>query len=141
MVYLCRKEHFCASHRLFNPAWDDERNKEEFGICSNPYFHGHNFELTVKVKGKINPDTGCVLDLKKLGKLIRTEIIDKVDHKNLNIEVEFLKNKIPSCEIVIMEFWKILAPKVQEISDNNAVLHSLTLFETEKNYVEYFGEE
>lgn len=139
MILICRKEYFCASHRLFNPNWSDERNEKEFGVCSNQYFHGHNFELIVKVKGKINSNTGCVLDLKQLGELIRKEIIDKVDHKNLNIEVDFLQSKIPSCEIVIMEFWKILEPKILEISNQNASLHSLILFETEKNFVEYYG--
>ena len=139
MIYICRKEYFCASHRLFNPAWSVERNELEFGNCSNQYYHGHNFELIVKVKGDINPETGCVLDLKKLGILIRAEIIDKVDHKNLNIQVDFLQNKIPSCEIVIMEFWKALYPKIIELSNGNAKLHSLTLFETEKNFVEYYG--
>ncbi len=138
MVYVCRKEHFNAAHRLYNPAWSDEKNMEIFGACSNKYFHGHNFELIVKVKGTPHPDTACVIDLKLLSRIIKEHITEKVDHKNLNIEVDFLKDKMPSCEIIVMEFWKILEKEIAKVSD--AQLHSLTLYETHNNFVEYFGE-
>jgi 6-pyruvoyltetrahydropterin/6-carboxytetrahydropterin synthase len=139
MVYVIRKEHFNAAHRLFNPAWTEEKNFEVFGLCANNNWHGHNFELIVTVKGKPDPDTGFVFDLKELGDLIKSEIIDKVDHKNLNLDVDFMLGKLASCEILVMEFWKILAPKIRETS-SSAVLHKIHLIETNKNSVEYFGE-
>lgn len=139
MVYVIRKEHFNAAHRLFNPAWSDEKNQEIFGPCANNNWHGHNFELIVTVKGMPDPDTGFVYDLKQLGDLIKKEIIDHVDHKNLNLDVLFMKDKLASCEILVMEFWKILAPKIASTSQT-AVLHKIHLIETNKNSVEYFGE-
>lgn len=139
MVYVIRKEHFNAAHRLFNPAWSDEKNQEIFGPCANNNWHGHNFELIVTVKGIPDPDTGFVYDLKQLGDLIKKEIIDHVDHKNLNLDVPFMKDKLASCEILVMEFWKILAPKIASTSQT-AVLHKIHLIETNKNSVEYFGE-
>jgi 6-pyruvoyltetrahydropterin/6-carboxytetrahydropterin synthase len=139
MVHVIRKEHFNAAHRLFNPAWTEEKNLEVFGLCANNNWHGHNFELIVTVKGKPDPDTGFVYDLKQLGDLIKTEIIDKVDHKNLNLDVDFMEGKLASCEILVMEFWKILAPKIQA-SSSSATLHKIHLIETNKNSVEYFGE-
>ena len=138
MVYVSRKEHFNAAHRLYNPNWTEEKNQEVFGPCSNINWHGHNFELIVTVKGMPNPDTGFVIDLKVLGDIVKQEIIEKVDHKNLNLDVEFMQGKMASCEIFVMEIWKILAPKVAEASQT-AKLHSLQLFETQKNFVEYFG--
>jgi 6-pyruvoyltetrahydropterin/6-carboxytetrahydropterin synthase len=139
MVYVIRKEHFNAAHRLFNPAWSEEKNHEVFGPCANNNWHGHNFELIVTVKGTPDTDTGFVYDLKQLGDLIKAEIIDKVDHKNLNLDVDFMLGKLASCEILVMEFWKILAPKIKETSDT-ATLHKIHLIETNKNSVEYFGE-
>ncbi|MFM6913403.1 MAG: 6-pyruvoyl trahydropterin synthase family protein [Aquirufa sp.] len=139
MVHVIRKEHFNAAHRLFNPAWTEEKNLEVFGLCANNNWHGHNFELIVTVKGKPDPDTGFVYDLKQLGDLIKAEIIDKVDHKNLNLDVDFMEGKLASCEILVMEFWKILAPKIQA-SSSSATLHKIHLIETNKNSVEYFGE-
>lgn len=141
MVYICRKEHFCAAHKLVNPAWTKEKNERVFGACANQNWHGHNFTLIVKVKGKPAVDTSFVMDMKVLGQLIREEIIEKVDHKNFNEDVDFLKGKMPTCEIIIMEFWKILAPKIAKISKQTAQLHCLELHETENNFVEYFGEE
>lgn len=138
MVYISRKEHFNAAHRLFNPKWSKERNDEIFGPCANENWHGHNFELIVTVKGTPDINTGYVIDLKKLSKLIKTRIIEEVDHKNLNLDVEFLKDIIPSCENVIMKFWDILSPGVKEIAPN-ADLHKLKLYETPRNFVEYFG--
>jgi 6-pyruvoyltetrahydropterin/6-carboxytetrahydropterin synthase len=139
MVHVIRKEHFNAAHRLFNPAWTEEKNHEVFGPCANNNWHGHNFELIVTVKGHPDPDTGFVYDLKQLGDLIKAEIIDKVDHKNLNLDVDFMEGKLASCEILVMEFWKILAPKILETS-KSAILYKIHLIETNKNSVEYYGE-
>ncbi len=139
MVYVNRKEHFNAAHKLFNPNWTKEKNEEIFGPCANENWHGHNFELIVTVKGVPDPDTGFVVDLKKLSLLIKKEVIDKVDHKNLNVDVPFLQGKMASCEIIISEFWRILAPKVALLQEG-ASLHKLTLYETPRNYVEYYGE-
>ncbi|WP_299760077.1 6-carboxytetrahydropterin synthase [uncultured Pontibacter sp.] len=140
MIYVSRLEHFNAAHKLFNPNWSLAKNKEVFGPCANTNWHGHNYELIVTVKGKPDPDTGFVIDLKKLSTLIRTHIIDKVDHKNLNLDVAFMEDKLASTENLVVEFWKILEPCVKEISNNIATLHSLKLYETPRNYVEYFGE-
>lgn len=139
MVYVIRKEHFNAAHRLYNPNWSEEKNDEVFGPCANKNWHGHNFELIVTVKGNPDPETGFVFDLKELGKLIKKEIIDKVDHKNLNMDVDFMSGKLASCENLVMEFWKILAPKIQSAS-SSAQLHKIHLVETNKNSVEYYGE-
>lgn len=141
MVYVCRKEHFNAAHRLYNPNWSKEKNEEVFGVCANEYYHGHNFELTVIVKGTPDEDTGCVVDLKKLSQLIRQEVIAKLDHKNINLEVDFMQGKIPSCENLVMAIWEILAPKIEEIAyDKNARLHCIRLVETPNNFVEYYGD-
>jgi 6-pyruvoyltetrahydropterin/6-carboxytetrahydropterin synthase len=138
MVFVTRKEHFNAAHRLYNPNWSEEKNYEVFGRCANVNWHGHNFELIVTVSGQPDPETGFVIDLKVLGDIIKAEIIDKVDHKNLNLDVDFMKDKIASCEIFIIEIWKILAPIIKERA-SNAKLHYLKLVETNKNYVEYYG--
>ncbi|MPR31985.1 6-pyruvoyl trahydropterin synthase family protein [Salmonirosea aquatica] len=139
MVYVTRKEHFNAAHRLYNPNWTEERNQEIFGPCANINFHGHNFELIVTVKGVPDAGTGFVIDLKALGDLIKNRIIDQVDHKNLNLDVPFMRGKMASCEIFVMEIWKILAPAVTEIAPE-ARLHYIKLIETPKNFVEYYGE-
>ncbi|MFA0960866.1 6-pyruvoyl tetrahydropterin synthase family protein [Roseivirga sp. BDSF3-8] len=139
MIYVNRKEHFNAAHKLYNPKWSPEKNEEVFGPCANANWHGHNFELIVTVKGLPDPDTGFVIDLKKLGDLVKKEIIEQVDHKNLNLDVPFMQDKMASCEILIIEFWSILFDKVKEIAPQ-AALHSLKLYETPKNFVEYFGE-
>jgi len=139
MVYVCRKEHFNAAHKLWNPKWSEEKNKEVFGPCSNVNWHGHNFELIVTVKGVPDPETGFVVDLKQLSNVIKTLVIDKVDHKNLNMDVDFMLGKMASCENLVMEFWKILEPAVNAIVPQGR-LHKLTLYETPRNFVEYFGE-
>ncbi|HQQ96102.1 MAG TPA: 6-carboxytetrahydropterin synthase [Cyclobacteriaceae bacterium] len=139
MIYVTRKEHFNAAHKVSNPAWSKEKNLEVFGPCANENWHGHNFELIVTVKGNPNPDTGFVFDLKKLSALIRAEVIDRLDHKNLNLDVDFMKDKMASTENLVVEIWKILAPKITA-TEPRAVLHSLRLFETINNSVEYFGE-
>jgi 6-pyruvoyltetrahydropterin/6-carboxytetrahydropterin synthase len=138
MIYVSRKEYFNAAHRLYNPAWSKEKNEEVFGLCANEYFHGHNFELIVTVKGNPDPETGFVIDLKKLGDIVKSLIISKVDHKNLNMDVDFMQGKLTSCEVFVMEIWKILSPAISQTAPN-AQLYSLQLFETHKNFVEYFG--
>jgi 6-pyruvoyltetrahydropterin/6-carboxytetrahydropterin synthase len=138
MVYLSRLEHFNAAHKLYNPNWSEERNKEVFGPCSNVNWHGHNYELIVTVKGIPDPETGFVIDLKKLSTLIREKIIDQVDHKNLNMDVPFMSGKLASTENLVMEFWNILEPLISTIS--TAKLHCLKLYETPRNFVEYYGE-
>mgnify|MGYP002783704710 CR=1 FL=1 len=137
MVFVSRKEHFNAAHKLYNLKWSKEKNEEVFGKCANDYFHGHNFELIVTVKGEPDPDTGFVIDMKKLGDLVKEEIIEKVDHKNLNMQVDFLKDKLCSCEIIVQEFWIILEPRIKKMSSGQ--LHCIKLIETNKNYVEYYG--
>lgn len=139
MIYVSRKEHFNAAHKLYNPAWSKEKNTEVFGPCANENWHGHNFELIVTVAGTPDPDTGFVIDLKKLSLLIRNEVVEKLDHKNLNLDVEFMKDKLASCETLIVEIWNILAPKISIISKFGK-LYSIRLYETPRNYVDYFGE-
>lgn len=139
MVHVCRKEFFNAAHKLYNPNWSKEKNAEVFGPCSNENWHGHNFELVVVVKGTPNPETGFVIDLKVLGGIIKQEIINKVDHKNLNMDVDFLKGKMPTCEVLAMEFWKILEPRIATAAPH-AKLHCIELVETMKNFVRYYGE-
>jgi 6-pyruvoyltetrahydropterin/6-carboxytetrahydropterin synthase len=136
MIYITRKEHFNAAHRLWNPRWSEEKNKEIFGKCSN--IHGHNWELLVTVRGEVDDDTGFVMNLKDLSKIMKTEITDKVDHKYLNEDVEFLKGKMASTEVFAIEIWKILYPIIQ--NEYNATLHSVKLVETPNHFVEYFGE-
>ena len=135
MVYLTRKEHFNAAHRLYNPKWSDEQNEIVFGKCANKNFHGHNYNLFVTVKGEPDVDRGIIVNLKELSKIINTKILEKLDHKNLNLEVDFLKDIIPSTENLVKAIWKELKPHI-----NDGELHSIKLFETENNYAEYFGE-
>lgn len=139
MIYVSRKEHFNAAHKLYNPKWDKQKNIEVFGPCANENWHGHNFEVIVTVKGNPDPETGFVVDLKRLSSLIKKEVIDKLDHKNLNVDVDFMKDKLASCETLVVEIWKILAPKVADITPRGG-LHAIRLYETPRNYVDYFGE-
>jgi len=139
MIYVSRKEHFNAAHKLANPNWSREKNEQVFGPCANENWHGHNFELIVTVKGTPDPETGFVIDLKKLSVLIREHVIEKVDHKNLNIDVDFMKEKMASTETLAMEIWKILAPRIENTS-RTAKLHCVKLYETPRNFVEYYGE-
>ncbi|WP_347157869.1 6-pyruvoyl trahydropterin synthase family protein [Pontibacter chitinilyticus] len=133
-ITVCRKEHFNAAHRLHNPAWSDTQNAEVFGKCNNPNYHGHNYELIVKLTGPVDPDTGYVYDLKKLSHLIQQEVIDKFDHKNLNLDTEEFKSLNPTAENIAAVIWQSLRPK---ISDTYGL--SVTLYETERNFVEYNG--
>lgn len=137
MIYITRKEHFNAAHKLYNADWSDDKNTEVFGKCANPNWHGHNYNLYVTVKGEINPDTGYSVNLKDLSLLIRTHITDKLDHKNLNLDVDFMKGLMPSTENVAIAIWKQLQSHIDALG---CKLHSIKLYETENNYVEYFGE-
>ncbi|WP_324676801.1 6-pyruvoyl trahydropterin synthase family protein [Hymenobacter sp. GOD-10R] len=139
MIYVSRQEHFNAAHKLYNPTWSDERNREVFGPCANVNWHGHNYELIVTVKGQPDPDTGFVVDLKQLSKIIRKHIIDQVDHKNLNLDVPFMQGKLASTENLAVAFWQILQHELPNISA--AQLHCIKLYETPRNFVEYYGEE
>ena len=138
MMYVTRREYFNAAHKVYNPNWDDDKNQEVFGGCANPNWHGHNYILYVTVKGSISKDTGFVVDLKKLSLLIRKDIIEKVDHKNFNLDVPFMKDVLPSTENIAKVFWEILDKSVSEMG---CKLHAIKLHETENNYVEYFGEQ
>jgi 6-pyruvoyltetrahydropterin/6-carboxytetrahydropterin synthase len=139
MIYVSRKEHFNAAHKLYNPSWSKEKNHEVFGPCANENWHGHNYDLIVTVGGTPDPDTGFVIDLKKLSDLIRQEVIEKVDHKNLNLDVDFMSGKMASTENLAIELWNILMPKISGISKFGR-LHSIRLYETPRNYVDYLGE-
>lgn len=136
MIHITRRERFNAAHKLFREDWSQQKNAEVFGKCSNPNWHGHNYELYVTVKGDINPETGFVIDLKELRDIINREVIDKLDHKNINIDVDFMQGKMASTEVLAVEIWNQL---VKPISNTGAVLHSVKLYETENNFVEYYG--
>ena len=136
MIYITRKEHFNAAHRLFNPQWDEHKNEIIFGKCSNPNWHGHNYTLYVTAKGELDEETGFVINLKELSKIINERIIDKLDHKNLNIEVDFLQNKRISAEVIAISIWEQIE---EPIKQSGGILHCVRLHETENNYVEYFG--
>jgi len=137
MVYIQRRETFSASHRLYNAAWSDDQNEAVFGKCSNRFGHGHNFQLIVTVKGEVNPDTGFVMNLVDLKTIMMHEIIDHVDHRNLNEDVPFLQGILPSTENLAIAFWARLAPA---IAAKGAHLHGIRIVETENNFVEYYGE-
>jgi 6-pyruvoyltetrahydropterin/6-carboxytetrahydropterin synthase len=136
MVYLTRVEHFNAAHKLYNPDWSSQKNEEVFGKCANANWHGHNYELYVTVKGKPNPDTGFVCDVKQLSLLIKEQVIEKVDHRNLNMDVDFMKGKLCSTENLAMGIWNELKPHLPA----EVQLHCVKLYETPRIYVEYFGE-
>ena len=136
MVYLTRIEHFNAAHRLFNPNWTPEKNEATFGKCANKNWHGHNFELFVTIKGKPDPDTGFIFDAKKLSLIIRERVVDKLDHRNLNLDVDFMKDKLCSIENLVVGIWKELEPALPE----QVKLHYIKLVETPSIYVEYYGE-
>jgi 6-pyruvoyltetrahydropterin/6-carboxytetrahydropterin synthase len=137
MVFITRKERFNAAHRLFLPEYSDEENLRVFGKCSNPNWHGHNYTLFVTVKGEVNEKTGFVIDLKILSGIINARVIEIVDHKNINLEVPFMKGKLASTENLAIGIWNELKEDIQE---QNALLHCVRLEETENNIAEYFGE-
>ena len=135
MLYITRKEHFNAAHRLFNPTWSEARNDEVFGQCANKNWHGHNYDLFVTIKGEPNPDTGFIMNVKELSQVMKSEIVYKLDHKNLNVEVDFMKNVLPSTENLTKKIWEQLALHI-----TSGQLHCVKLYETESIYAEYFGE-
>jgi 6-pyruvoyltetrahydropterin/6-carboxytetrahydropterin synthase len=131
-VAVFRKEHFNAAHRLFNPAWDMAKNDEVFGKCNNPNFHGHNYELVVKLIGEPDPVTGYVMDLKLLSDLIKAEVLEHLDHKNLNLDTPFFKTLNPTAENICVVIYDLLRPKIDDKFDLQ-----VRLYETERNFVEY----
>ena len=135
MVYLTRAEHFNAAHRLYNPSWSKEKNDEVFGKCANDNWHGHNYELFVTVKGEPDPDTGFLVDAKKLSAMINEHVVDKLDHLNLNLDVDFMQGKMCSSENLVIEIWNQLGSHLPD----NVQLHCIKLYETPRIYVEYFG--
>ncbi len=136
MVYITRIEHFNAAHKLFNPAWSKEKNEDVFGKCANENWHGHNFDLYVTVKGVPDIETGFVFDAKKLSVIIKEHVTDILDHKNLNIDVQFMQGKICSIENLVIGIWEQLKNNLPETTQ----LHALKLYETPRIFVEYFGE-
>ena len=135
MVYITRIEHFNAAHKLYNPGWSREKNDEVFGKCANENWHGHNFELYVTVKGVPDKETGFVFDAKKLSIIIKEYVLEKLDHKNLNVDVDFMEGKICSIENLVMEIWLQLEPNLP----GSVKLHCLKLYETPRIFVEYYG--
>lgn len=138
-LFVTRKVHFNAAHRLFNPLLSDEENEVIFGTCNNLYGHGHNYQLEITLKGIVNPKTGYVFDLKILDELIETHITSKVDHKHLNFDVDFLKNLNPTAEILAISFWNIMKDKIAILADNDVSLFEVKVFESERNFVCYRG--
>src|SRR6188768_3108352 len=135
MVYVTRVEHFNAAHKLYNPKWSKEANEAAFGPCANENWHGHNYEIHVTVKGIPDPDSGFIIDVKKLSKIIKEHVLDKVDHKNLNMDVPFMSGQLASTENFVIGILKQLQPHI-----NWEMLHKIRLYETPRIYVDYFGE-
>jgi 6-pyruvoyltetrahydropterin/6-carboxytetrahydropterin synthase len=136
-VYVTRRERFNAAHKMYNPNWTDEKNTEVFGKCANTNWHGHNYEVFVTVKGEPDPETGYCVDLKKVSDILKSNVIEKLDHKNLNLDVDFMKNKLASTENLTMGIW---AEIEQDIIKLGAELYSVKVYESENNFVEYRGE-
>ena len=136
MVYITRRERFSAAHMLKRAEWSEEKNADVFGKCSNPNWHGHNYDLYVTVKGEVNDETGFVANLSDVGKVIKEHVIKWVDHKNLNLDVPFMKGKLTSTENLAMAIWEQILPEINKLG---CELHCIKLQETENNYVEYYG--
>lgn len=136
MVYLTRRERFSSAHRLFREEWEDSKNTEIFGQCSHPNWHGHNYILYVTVKGELNPETGFVVNLKRLSVIIKEKVIEKLDHKNMNIDVDFMQGRIASTENLAIGIWEQLKPPIDALG---VELHCVKIQETENNFVKYFG--
>ena len=133
-VTVCRKSHFNAAHRIYNPKWGDAENSKIFGVCSNPNYHGHNYNLIVKVTGDINPDTGYVMDINLLKAIIEEAVIKRYDHRNLNLDVEDFKDSIPTAENIAVAIWNLLRARIDQKYGLKVVL-----YETERNFIEYEG--
>ncbi len=136
MIYLTRRERFCAAHRMFREDWTDDQNKKVFGKCSNPNWHGHNYILWVTVKGNISDEHGFVVNINSLKLIIQERIIEKLDHKNINIDVDFMKGKIATTENLAVAIWNELKPHIEI---DGALLHCVKIAETENNSIEYYG--
>jgi len=136
MIYLTRRERFSAAHRMFRQDWSDERNQEVFGKCSNPNWHGHNYILWVTVKGEPSDNHGFVMNASILKEIILNKIVSKLDHKNINIEVDFMKGKITTTENLAVAVWNELKPDIEK---EGAQLHCIKIEETENNFIEYYG--
>lgn len=136
MIYLTRRERFCAAHRLFNSSFSDTQNSEYFGKCSNPEWHGHNYILFVTVRGEVKPELGYVMNLKTLKNLINTHVIAQLDHMNINTQVSFMKGKLASTENIAIAIWDVLEA---HIINEGAELHCIKIAETENNFIEYYG--
>ncbi len=136
MIYLTRRERFSAAHRMFRQDWTDEKNMELFGKCSNPKWHGHNYELFVTVKGEISAETGFIMNVGRLKDIIRTRVINRIDHRNINLEVDFMKGKIATTENLAISIWEELKPFIEK---EGAMLHCVRICETENNSIEYYG--
>ena len=137
MIYITRRETFSAAHRLARKDWSNEKNTEIFGKCSNPNWHGHNYILWVTVKGDVNQETGFVTNLSQVSNIVKQYVLDKVDHKNLNEDVDFMKGKLTSTETVAIEIWNQIEKPIKQLG---CTLHCVKIQETEKNFVEYFGD-
>jgi 6-pyruvoyltetrahydropterin/6-carboxytetrahydropterin synthase len=135
MIFLTRHEHFNAAHKLYNPAWTEEKNIEIFGKCANANWHGHNYELIVTIKGEVDPDTGFLMDAKHLSKILQVYVCDKLDHRNLNMDVDFMHGKLASTENLAMAIWDQIVPHLPA----NVSLHCVKIYETPRIGVEYFG--
>ena len=135
MIFLTRHEHFNAAHKLYNPAWTEEKNVAVFGKCANSNWHGHNYELIVTIKGEIDPDTGFLMDAKKLSQILQDYVTDKLDHRNLNLDVDFMLGKLASTENLAIAIWQQITPHLP----TNVKLHCVKLYETPRICVEYFG--
>jgi 6-pyruvoyltetrahydropterin/6-carboxytetrahydropterin synthase len=135
MIYLTREVHFNSAHRLYNPDWSEEKNREVFGPCANPNGHGHNFNLYVTIKGAPDPDTGFLMNTQQLGEILDEQVVKQVDHKNLNKDVPFMEGIIPTMENFVKAIWDQLAPHIE-----GAELHRVRLWETHERYVDYYGE-
>ncbi len=136
MVYLTRVEHFNAAHKLWNPEWTTEQNKEVFGKCANENWHGHNYEVHVTIKGEPKKDTGFIFNAKRLSTIINEYVCDKIDHKNLNLDVDFIKGEFTTAENLTIKIWEQLQPVLK---NEGVELHSIKLLETPRIYVEYYG--
>lgn len=136
MIFITRRERFSSAHRLFVPSWSEKENDTFFGACNNENWHGHNYELLVTIKGEVDQETGVLVNLKDLSKVLKEKVISKLDHKNLNLDVDFLKNEITSSEMITIKIWEQIE---EPISLLGAKLHKLKLVETENNFVEYYG--
>mgnify|MGYP000987981919 CR=1 FL=1 len=136
MTFIIRREHFSAAHRLYLPELSDAENLEIFGKCSNPNWHGHNYILYVTIQGEVDPKTGLIIHLRHVSKLIEQKILNKLDHKNLNLEVDFLEGKVPTSENIAIGIWNELA---EDIAALGAKLHCIRLEQSENNIIEYYG--